>query len=162
MSVRFVADRMLGRLARWLRLLGFDTAYPDDIGDRELVRLARTTGAVLLTRDTALVASPGVKVLFITSDRLEEQLAQVGSAVGVALRLSEFGRCPRCNEVLRPCPRADVRDRVPEHVYYAHDEFAECPKCLQVYWRGSHWESARRALGGLAGETPLLDENADI
>lgn len=155
--MRFVADRMLGRLARWLRMLGFDTAYPADVGDRELARLARARGAVLLTRDTELAAARGVRTLLVHSDHLAEQLAQVGLELDLPLELPSYGRCAECNEPLRPCERENARDRVPEHVYYAHDDFAECPACLRVYWKGSHWRSARRALGGQAAESPLPD-----
>jgi uncharacterized protein with PIN domain len=139
-------------------MLGFDTAYPADVGDRELARLARTRGAVLLTRDTELAAARGVPTLLIRSDHLAQQLAQVGSELDIPLTPPSFGRCAECNEPLAPCERTAARDRVPEHVYYAHDEFAECPTCLRVYWRGSHWRSARQLLAGQSPESPLPDD----
>ena len=135
--MRLVADAMLGRLAKWLRVLGYDTLYwrGDDAG---LVRVALAEDRLLLTRDTRLPPRlPPSRTLLIESDHYEEQLHQVADRLGLPPKIGH--RCLRCNEPLEPVAKAEVRGRVPEFVWTRHDRFARCPGCFRIYWEGTHY-----------------------
>ena len=142
---RFVVDGMLGSLARWLRLLGYDADYDNRRDDAELVRLARAEGRVLLTRDQELAARRGVQALFIVSQVLDEQLAQVTAAFPQTVE-SGPARCSVCNTVLVPATPEDLADRLPAYVLHKHRDFRRCPGCGRVYWPGSHWQTMRARL----------------
>lgn len=145
--MRFLCDAMLGRLARWLRLLGYDAAY-SDAGDHELARRARAEDRILLTRDTKLVERRGIQALLITSQAPDAQLRQVVQEFD--LRQSKvFSRCAACNTPLRHIPKPAVRELVPPYVFRRHTSFQECPGCGRIYWRGSHWQRIRDRLDAL-------------
>lgn len=135
---RLLADGMLGRLARWLRILGYDTAYDPRLDDNELVRRARAEGRWVLTRDRELAGRRGVRSLLIESEDLASQLAQVRSQLGRA-RESPFSRCPVCNTVLEEASLEQVQGRVPHFILRSHSRFRRCPSCDRIYWPGSHW-----------------------
>ncbi|MGD0111510.1 MAG: Mut7-C RNAse domain-containing protein [Armatimonadota bacterium] len=150
MPSRFVADCMLGRLARWLRAFGFDAAYDPFADDSAVVERARERDAVLLTRDTRMRA-PDVRLLFINDDRVEDQLRQLVEEL--PLDLSEarpMTWCTVCNQPLAPTTRHEVWDRVPPFVYLTQVEFAACPECGRVYWEGTHVARMRARLEELA------------
>lgn len=150
--MKFIADAMLGRLARWLRLLGFDTLYLRDISDRELLRLARREGRTILTRDTHFLERGVSGCVFVRSEDLDEQLVQVVSELG--LRPSGQGRCARCNGPLREAAdKREVSGSVPDHVYLTHSRFMVCADCGNVYWEGSQYRRIRRRAEGLASGT---------
>jgi uncharacterized protein with PIN domain len=136
--MKFVADAMLGRLAKWLRILGHDTAYCPNVDDQELVRLARAEDRVLLTRDTELTRRRGLRSLLVESDRFEEQLGQLLREL--SLDMESPPRCARCNAILEGIDPAAAKGRVPPYVYRRHSEFTLCPVCDKVYWRGTHWQ----------------------
>jgi uncharacterized protein with PIN domain len=138
-NVTFVADAMLGRLAKWLRLMGYDTLYQPSAEDRDLVRTARAEDRLLLTRDHELARRRGVRSLLIESDRLEEQLGQLLEELGLDDE-SLDPRCALCNTSLQAIGPSEVKSRVPAYVYSRHEEFSWCPHCDKVYWRGTHWE----------------------
>ena len=142
--MRLVADAMLGRLAKWLRVLGYDTLYwrGDDAG---LVRLAVAESRFLLTRDTRLPPRlPPGRTLFIESDHYDEQLRQVVNRIGRPPRPGH--RCLRCNLLLETSEKASLRGQVPEFVWHRHDRFARCPGCLRIYWEGTHFQQMREAV----------------
>lgn len=143
---RFIADAMLGRLARWLRTLGYDTAYGDSIGDDELVRRAFEEGRHILTRDRRLYEEWRVEGVLIEADNPLEQLREVVSALGLSEPTRLFTRCRVCNGVLRPVPRGLVADRVPARVWQRERSFVECPECGRLYWEGTHTERMRRVV----------------
>jgi len=138
-SVRFVVDVMLGSLARWLRRLGYDTDYVNDRDDRELVRIARAEGRILLTRDSTLATRRGISALLIESQVLDEQLAQVVHVFPLPQEM-QLPRCSECNTPLQNVSPDEVMDYVPIYVYRTHKHFRRCPGCGRVYWPGSHWE----------------------
>ncbi len=144
---RLLADCMLGRLAKWLRLIGYDTAYENDATDHELARRARVEGRVLLTRDQQLSDRRGLETLFIQSQQLEEQVQEVHDALGPPVD-SSFSRCSICNVVLEDVNAEDVVDRVPRYVLKTHVTFRRCPDCGRVYWSGSHVEAMEEQLEG--------------
>ena len=147
-EVRLVADAMLGRLARRLRALGYDTLYDASLDDPTLARLARAEGRLLLTRDHQLAVVKGLRAVLIGSDHLAAQLAQV-LALLRPLPGRRFGRCVLCNVVLEELDRASVESRVPEYVWETQREFALCRGCGRIYWRGSHWRDIHGHLDAL-------------
>jgi uncharacterized protein with PIN domain len=140
--LRLLADGMLGRLARWLRLLGYDTAYDNAATDAELARRARAEGSVLLTRDHELAARRGLRTLLIQSQEIEEQVRQVWEALGPPPDPA-LSRCAVCNHALEPVALAEIADRVPPYVLRTQTEFHRCPGCGRVYWPGSHLRAMR-------------------
>lgn len=146
---RFAVDRMLGRLARWLRVLGHDVAYGSHLGGRTLVACARREGRLLLTRDTRLLRDPQLPPhLFVESDDFREQLRQVAAAVALA-EPAPFARCLDCNALLSDVPRDEARDRVPPYVFATTAQFLACPRCHRLYWPATHRDHMRRELAGL-------------
>ena len=139
-QVSFVVDGMLGSLARWLRILGYDTDYANQRDDAELVRISRAESRVLLTRDQELAGRRGLKSLLIESQLLDEQLAQVTDAFPPPAD-THPGRCSVCNTVLVEATPDEVAHRVPRYVLKRHRPFRRCPGCDRVYWRGSHWRN---------------------
>jgi hypothetical protein len=148
---RFVVDAMLGRLARWLRLLGYDALYDPAADDRELARCAAASGRVLLTRDRGLLARRLVtRGLLVEDEHLAGQLRQVAAAFSLSLDPARcFTRCLACNSETREVPREEVGGRVPPYVQRTHERFRACPGCDRVYWAGSHRELALRQLARL-------------
>jgi hypothetical protein len=135
---RFIADAMLGRLARWLRLLGYDVAYQRDISDEKLALRSWREKRVILTRDNGFRART-VNAIFIKSDQIWEQLHQVIRDCRLRPSAPRFyTRCSLCNGVLKKALKASVRGLVPAYVYQEQKRFARCPRCKKVYWMGSH------------------------
>lgn len=141
---------MLGRLARWLRMLGYDTAYEKVIADDALIERALTEHRWLLTRDGYLVQR---KVLrgrhtLMVSDHLPDQLRQLRSELHMMFDLGErtASRCAECNVLLRPIPHAEAARAVPAYVASQHGTFAQCPRCERIYWPGTHWMHMRALL----------------
>jgi len=151
-AVRFVADGMLGRLAKWLRILGFDTMYDPALDDHALLRLARAEGRVLLTCDRELARHPGAQSLLIESLELDAQLRQVINDLHLHPDAT-FSRCPVCNTPLAALEKEAVRDRVPAHVFETHPEFHCCPRCDRIYWSGTHHARMLETLARLRNQT---------
>jgi uncharacterized protein with PIN domain len=148
MKPRFLVDSMLGSLARWLRIGGYDTEYRRDADDDSLMEEASRTGRVLLTRDRVLVLRAkkrGVETILVEGEGDVEQLGALAAALGLELDTSN-SRCPRCNGSLTQVDRDQVRDRVPEASLEAFDVFWVCGSCGGVYWRGSHWDQIASTL----------------
>ncbi len=142
--MKFIADVMLGRLAKRMRLLGFDVLYGHDLNDNEIIRRSIEQDRVILTRDTALAGRPlATNHVLILHDDVEEQLRQVTSAF-LHDSLSPLSRCSECNDLLTPLSRADAKDLVPDHVYESHEVFLHCAVCGRVYWRGTHVQRMER------------------
>ena len=134
----FVADVMLGKLAKWLRLLGYDTLYFRDSDDRDLARIARTSKRILLTRDVELTKRRGVPFYLVRHEHIEEQLREVFKHLHLEIT-DTFSRCPECNHMLHVVEKETVREKIPPYVYQTHTRLSECPNCGRVYCRGSHW-----------------------
>jgi len=144
---RFVADQMLGRLATWLRLLGYDTVHPWDQPDSWVIRVARDEGRVILTRDAPLARITSAPVHFVRAQRPMDQLAEVVRAFGLAVDDARmFTICPRCNVAVDEVDADAVVDRIPDAVRAEPHVYRRCPSCARIYWRGGHVE---RILGHL-------------
>jgi uncharacterized protein with PIN domain len=138
---RFLADRMVGRLAKWLRILGYDTAYLPQLSPQGVLREARRQGRVILTRDTRLLRRKDAPpLLFIRDDLFRAQLKQVIEAFRLDPAGTLFTRCAECNQRLEVIRKEDVRDLVPPYVWQTQDEFRRCPDCRRVYWGATHKE----------------------
>ena len=144
-SPRFMADAMLGRLTRWLRMLGYDTAYEKLITDEGLIERTIREDRWLLTRDRYLARRKIIRgrCLLVVSDHLDEQLRELRRDLHLILEPSEQRpfRCANCNAIPIPVAPREVVDLVPPYVARHHDRFAQCPSCRQVYWPGTHWEA---------------------
>ena len=152
---RFIADAMLGRLARWLRILGFDCAYESEIGDEDLVRRAAEEERIILTRDRRLPEEWRVSgIHLVGSEDLREQLREVLCRFDLAGAVRLFSRCNECNHPLREAAESEVSARVPPHALATHDRFLECPACRRVYWEGSHTQRIRRVVDEVLGPQP--------
>lgn len=145
---RFAVDEMLGSLARWLRIMGYDTTYEKDRGDNEILRRATEGGRSLLTRDEELALRGRPSSLYITSDELDSQLLQVIQAYSLEADES-LARCTKCNGTLALVPKEEVSGDVPTGALEKNHEFFRCASCNKVYWKGSHWDNIRRRLAEL-------------
>jgi uncharacterized protein len=145
---RFAADEMLGSLARWLRIMGYDTTYERDRGDEEILRSSKEEGRVLLTRDEELAARGAPTSLYIISDDLDGQLRQVVDAYGLSAD-ERMVRCTVCNGELDIAPKESLRGQVPDGALENNQEFFKCRCCGKVYWKGSHWNNIRKRLDSL-------------
>lgn len=150
---RFLADAMLGGLARWLRILGYDVAYDDSAEDRTLARRAVEEGRRILTRDRRLPREWRVEgVVVVEAERAQEQLREVVRRLELDPDPERaFTRCPRCNGELRPAEPDAVAREVPPGVLERHEFFRRCPGCGKVYWDGGHVRRMRRRLTDLLG-----------
>ncbi|HEY8495295.1 MAG TPA: Mut7-C RNAse domain-containing protein [Myxococcota bacterium] len=149
-ELRFAVDAMLGRLARWLRLLGFDAWYEGGVADEQLVRRALDEQRWILTRDRALpVEWRAPRVHLVAAETPFAQLQEVAAAFGLAARARPFARCSRCNAALVALAAAEAALRVPPAVRARHAQFRGCPTCGRIYWEGSHVERMRRVLARL-------------
>jgi uncharacterized protein with PIN domain len=136
--MKFIADSMLGRLATWLRLLGYDVLYFPDADDHDLARCARAEDRVLLTRDVELTRRRGVPCLLIESEHVNAQVRQVFRVFKLSAR-EAFSRCAECNQRLDRVTKESVREAVPPYVFHKQERFRRCAQCGRVYWRGTHW-----------------------
>ena len=138
-ELRFMADEMLGRLAKWLRAIGYDTVYYTGGGDSALVQRALSEDRVILTKDSHLLKRKlARKALFIRSDRPQEQFRQVVKELGLDAQSRLFTRCLVCNEEVVAVEKERVQEKVPAYTYMTQDRFYECPGCGRVYWPGTH------------------------
>ena len=145
--MKFVVDAMFGRLARWLRMSGYDTIYDIDLKDGRLVAIAKKEERVVVTRDKEVYSratKDGLKATFISSLDFLEQLKQMIDEHGVIFRgTPELSRCPRCNEELFRVDKKDIKAKLPERVGDEYDEFWVCQGCGKVYWHGGHWKNIK-------------------
>jgi len=153
-DLRFIVDVNVGKLAKWLRILGFDTLFINPIDDGDLVDIALREGRVVLTKDThiaerRLVTSGQVRVLEVEGERVAEQLRFVVDALGLRDRFRPFSRCLEDNLSLQPIERELVRGRVPPYVFRTQERFMVCPRCGRIYWPGTHWQRMREVAGEL-------------
>jgi uncharacterized protein with PIN domain len=148
--VKFIVDGMLGKLTRWLRMLGQDVKYSTQYEDTELVAIAEKEHRVLLTRDTELfkrALSMAVDAFYVAGKTEAEKLAELAERFEFPLTIDiKRSRCPRCNAKILLTPKEQVSDKVKRNTFAHYSEFWECPNCAQVYWQGSHWKGISATL----------------
>ena len=143
MSMKFLCDRMLGTLAKWLRIYGFDTFYANnELNDAKLMEISKTEGRILITRDKTLnqVARRGnIKTIEIKTTDIDEQIKAVLGEIKVD-KTKILSRCILCNTKVEEIKKEDVKEKVPGKVFKNNEKFWFCKKCNKIYWRGSHYE----------------------
>jgi len=145
--MKFIVDENLGKLAKWLRLAGFDCLYFNDIADARLVEYALKENRLLLTRDKKIPQNWTIKsVIIIEQDNPYKQITELAKRLGLELLENSFTRCVNCNTILKPIEKDKIRDRVPPFVYKTYDEFSYCQTCDKIYWRGTHFDSLVKRL----------------
>jgi uncharacterized protein with PIN domain len=143
--MKFIADIMVGKLARYLRMAGYDVIYINDIEDEEVLRIAKKEGRTILTRDVLMLQRKDckngvIKSLLIEDDILLDQLEQVKKELDLELK-PKLIRCLDCNSLLKKVSKADLKEKVPPYVFKTQDNFLYCPDCDKYYWRGTHYDS---------------------
>jgi uncharacterized protein len=140
--MKFLCDQMLGTLAKWLRILGFDTYYPEaDMKDSHILDIAKKQKRVLITRDKELIWDArrnNIENIKINSIDLDEQLKTVLEFVEIDSD-NILSRCTVCNSEIKKIDKKNVENKVPEHVFETHKNFWFCPICDKIYWKGSHF-----------------------
>jgi uncharacterized protein with PIN domain len=148
MQMRFIADRMLGRLARWLRILGIDTHYANDIDRATLIRIAKDEGRTILTRSRKFNELKHIPPYYLVqSGELDGQIAElILHFKGLNAAGKPFSRCIECNEKLEVAAKEDVKGLVPPAAFHSHQEFKRCRSCGRTYWAGTHVDRMRERL----------------
>ena len=147
--MKFAADKMLGRLTKWLRVIGQDVAYGPHLSGYGLIRAARREGRLILTRDRALATKNPPEYLLIESDRFRDQLRQVVRACRLDPLKEAFTRCVECNSLLEPITGGAVKEKVPPYVFSTQKKFSLCPTCRRIYWPATHQQKMLEELKGL-------------
>jgi len=146
MEIKFFADNNVGKLAKWLRMMGYDTLFFNGSDDSHMIAIALAEGRVILTRDTQImrrrvVTSGQLKAILIQGDKPEQQMRQVIDSLNLDCQFRPFTICLECNQPLVPRTREQVRDLVPPYVFQTQVQYVECPTCHRIYWRGTHWQA---------------------
>jgi len=151
--MKFIVDCMLGKLAKWLKILGFDVAYDNKAEDRELLNLARKEGRILLTRDLRLLErAEDIPSLFIESEKWPEQIEQVIRELNLRHKAKPYSRCLQCNIELKNLPKRKARNLVAPFIFEHAASFAVCPSCGRVFWQGTHFEDMEFKLAEILGK----------
>lgn len=150
-DIRFIVDHNVGKLARWLRMMGYDTWLFTGDNDSDMVNLARREGRVILTRDTQimrrrLITSSTIRALLLESDVPEKQMCQVISIFRLNPELNPFSLCLECNQPLIKKTPEEVAGLVPPFVFRTQRQYMICPQCGRIYWRGTHWQAMTNKL----------------
>lgn len=154
-SPAFLADRMLGKLARWMRIMGYDTEYAQDVDDTSIARMAVDEGRILLTRDRGLHSRKGIRSIYVAPVELEEQLHFVAKACNLRFDESRM-RCSLCNGAISAVSPEAVSGDVESGILLRHSRFYRCGVCRKVYWRGSHWERISKTIIRATGRKTVI------
>ena len=150
-ALKFIVDTNVGKLAKWLRIMGYDTLFFDGSDDSQMIAIALAEGRVILTKDTqimqrGIVASGRLKAILIQRDEPERQIHQVIDTLNLDCQFRPFAICLECNQPLVERSKQEVKDRVPPYVFQTQNQYRQCPACQRIYWRGTHWQSMTRKL----------------
>ncbi len=141
---------MLGKLTRWLRMLGHNVEYSNELDDAQLIMIAEKETRILLTRDLQLyqqATAKGVDAFYLEGKTETEKLAEIAKRFKIKLEMDmTTSRCPKCNAKVKTIPKEKVADKVEKSTFAYCYEFWECPKCGQIYWQGAHWTRIRETL----------------
>ncbi len=143
---KFIVDANVGKLARWLRMMGFDTYFFDGLDDGMMVKRALAENRTIITRDSEFmkrraITTHRVRAILVSGDNSELQMQAVLNELGLVDKATPFTRCLECNTQLNEMDREKAAGLVPERVYEIQDQYMVCPSCNRIYWRGTHWKS---------------------
>lgn len=148
--MKFIVDGMLGKLTRWLRMLGHDVKYSNELDDSQLITIAKKEQRILLTRDLELyqqATAKGVEAFYLDGQTEEERLAELAKRFDIKLDIDmRTSRCPKCNARVRRITTEKAESRVEKSTFTYYSDFWECSKCGQIYWRGAHWTRIQKTL----------------
>ena len=148
--MKFIADGMLGKLTRWLRMLGYNVKYSNKLDDVQLIMMAKRVRRILLTRDLELyqqATAKEVDIFYLEGKTEGEKLAELAKRFKIKLDIDMTkSRCPKCNTQVKTIPKEKIADKVEKSTFAHYNEFWECPKCGQIYWQGAHWTRIRKTL----------------
>lgn len=148
--MKFLADGMLGKLTRWLRMLGQDVEYSNNMEDAQLLTTAKKQGRILLTRDFQLyqrAIGKSIEALYLEGTTGEEKLAELAKRFNINIEIDmASSRCPKCNSPITPVPKEKAEDTVEKNTIEHYEMFWQCTKCGQIYWQGAHWIKIRKSL----------------
>jgi uncharacterized protein len=148
--LKFIADGMLGKLTRWLRMLGQDVEYSKNAEDKDLLAVAKKENRILLTRDFELyqrALGKDTDAFYVQGSTGEEKLAELAKRYGVPLEIDmSISRCPKCNALVKPVPREKITETVEKNTFEHYSKFWQCSKCGQIYWQGAHWTRIEKSL----------------
>jgi len=148
---KFIVDCNVGKLVKWLRLMGYDTRFFNGNSDSQLIAIAQAEGRVILSRDTQImkrrvITSGQLKAVLILGDEPELQMQQVIDALDLDCQFRSFTLCLECNQPLVERSKGEAKDLVPPYVFQTQSQFMECPACHRIYWRGTHWQAMTQTL----------------
>ena len=161
--MKFIADGMLGKLTRWLRILGLDVKYSNKLDDAALLAAAKKERRILLTKDFELykqAISKGIEAFYVEGETGEEKLADIAKRFKIDLNVDmATSRCPKCNSRVKPISKDKVSDKVGKNTFDHYEEYWKCRKCGQIYWQGAHWKGIRTKLEATKDALSQLDKN---
>ena len=149
MELKFVCDVHLGKLAKALRMLGFDTAYQNNFGNADMVKIAIEEERTLLSGNAAFSKNAHLKSFIITEEEPSTQLKNVIAHFDLKDKIHPFTLCIACNGRLRSVPKETITGEIPANAATYFDEFWQCPVCKRIYWKGSHYERMSKKINGL-------------
>jgi uncharacterized protein with PIN domain len=157
MEIRFIADNNVGKLARWLRLIGYDTVLLKRKDDAQMIKIALAENRVILTKDAEfmkrrVVKDGTLKTVHIEQDDPDVQVQELVRTLSLDYDFKPFSRCLECNRVLAARDKEGVRGLIPARVLETQTQFTQCPACHRIYWPGTHWQAMGRKLKDLRGE----------
>ncbi len=161
--MRFLADGMLGKLARWLRMLGHDVIYSVQFNDSELLELAKKDDRFLLTKDLELykrAVGRGLDAYYVEGMIESERLAEVAKRFGLQLTIDmNRSYCPVCNTKIKETPKEKLQDELEKNTLTYYNKFWKCPNCSQIYWQGAHWTQINNTINQARLKLEKLKEN---
>ena len=145
--MKFIADIMVGKLAKYLRMAGLDVIYINTASDDEIIKIASDTDRMVLTRDSLMLArkefkNGTLKNLYIKDEKLKNQLEQIKSDLKISLE-PNLTRCVECNQILIRVKKEDIKNKIPPYVYKTQQSFLYCKKCDKYYWKGTHYQNIK-------------------
>ena len=141
----------MGKLTKWLRIMGYDTLFFSGSDDSHMIATALSEGRVVLTKDTQImrrgvITSGRLKAILIEGDEAELQMRQVIDTLNLDCQFKPFTICLECNQPLLERSKQQIKDLVPPYVFQTQDQYMECPACHRIYWRGTHWQAMTKKL----------------
>jgi uncharacterized protein with PIN domain len=147
----FIADTMLGKLSRWLRILGYDTVYDKNATIEQIADMALNSDAAFLTRRTYFPIKTAIKnMVFIPHEKIEDQLKYIAERFNLNISGPFFTRCLNCNKEIVPVAKDKLQGKVPQRTFEGTNDFYLCPQCNKIYWHGTHYKNTLNKLARIS------------